>query len=420
MQMLYHFFEFLEKNFDLPGTGLFKFLTFRAGLAIILSLGITMIFGSKIIRYLKKKQIGESVRDLGLDGQLEKQGTPTMGGIIIVLGIVIPCLLLSDLTNIYIQLLLMVTVWMAVIGFVDDYIKVFRKDKDGLSAKFKILGQIGVGLIIGVVMLASDQVVVRVSVEEAVQNNYEIIRVVESSDLNTDEEREMAYVKTTLTNIPFFKENSFDYKVLVSFLGDNTSRVVGIVFVLIAIFIVTAVSNAANLTDGIDGLAAGVSAIIASILGVFAYVSGHNIFAEYLNILYLPFSGELVIFSACFIGACLGFLWYNAFPAKVFMGDTGSLALGGIIATLAIVLRKELLIPLLCGIFLIENLSVLIQVAWFKYTKKKYGVGRRVFLMAPLHHHYQKMGMHESTIATRFWIVGILLGVITVTTLKIR
>nr|MBS0037947.1 phospho-N-acetylmuramoyl-pentapeptide-transferase [Saprospiraceae bacterium] len=418
--MLYHFFEFLEKNFDLPGTGLFKFLTFRAGLAIILSLGITMIFGSKIIRYLKKKQIGESVRDLGLDGQLEKQGTPTMGGIIIVLGIVIPCLLLSDLTNIYIQLLLMVTVWMAVIGFVDDYIKVFRKDKDGLSAKFKILGQIGVGLIIGVVMLASDQVVVRVSVEEAVQNNYEIIRVVESSDLNTDEEREMAYVKTTLTNIPFFKENSFDYKVLVSFLGDNTSRVVGIVFVLIAIFIVTAVSNAANLTDGIDGLAAGVSAIIASILGVFAYVSGHNIFAEYLNILYLPFSGELVIFSACFIGACLGFLWYNAFPAKVFMGDTGSLALGGIIATLAIVLRKELLIPLLCGIFLIENLSVLIQVAWFKYTKKKYGVGRRVFLMAPLHHHYQKMGMHESTIATRFWIVGILLGVITVTTLKIR
>lgn len=418
--MLYHFFEFLEKNFDLPGTGLFKFLTFRAGLAIILSLGITMIFGSKIIRYLEKKQIGESVRDLGLDGQLEKQGTPTMGGIIIVLGIVVPCLLLSDLTNIYIQLLLMVTVWMALIGFIDDYIKVFRKDKDGLSAKFKVLGQIGVGLIIGVVMLASDQVVVRVSVEEAVQNNYEIIRVVESSVLNTDEVKEMAYVKTTLTNIPFFKENSFDYKVLVSFLGDNTSRVVGIVFVLIAIFIVTAVSNAANLTDGIDGLAAGVSAIIASILGVFAYVSGHNIFADYLNILYLPFSGELVIFSACFIGACLGFLWYNAFPAKVFMGDTGSLALGGIIATLAIVLRKELLIPLLCGIFLIENLSVLIQVTWFKYTKKKYGEGRRVFLMAPLHHHYQKMGMHESKIATRFWIVGVLLGVITVITLKIR
>lgn len=418
--MLYHFFEFLNSNYDLPGTGLFKFLTFRAGLAIILSLVISMIFGSKIINFLKKRQIGESVRDLGLDGQKQKQGTPTMGGIIIVLGILVPCLLLSDLTNIYIQLMLLVTVWMALIGFLDDYIKVFKKDKGGLSGKFKILGQVGVGLIIGIAMLASDQVVVRVSMDKAVENNFEIIRVVETQLSENSELKKMAYVKTTLTNVPFFKDNNFDYKVLVSFLGNNASRVVGIVFVLIAIFIVTAVSNAANLTDGLDGLAAGVSAIIASILGVFAYVSGHNIFAEYLNILYLPYSGELVIFSACFIGACLGFLWYNTFPAKVFMGDTGSLALGGIIATLAIVLRKELLIPLLCGIFLIENLSVMIQVAWFKYTKKKYGQGRRVFLMAPLHHHYQKMGMHESKIVTRFWIVGILLAVITMITLKVR
>jgi len=418
--MLYHFFEFLEKNYELPGTGLFRFLTFRAGLAIILSLIISMIFGSKIIRFLKKKQIGESVRDLGLDGQKEKEGTPTMGGIIIVLGILVPCLLLSDLTNIYIQLLLMVTVFMALIGFADDYIKVFKKNKGGLSGKLKVVGQVIVGLIIGLVMLGSDQVLVRVSMDTAIENNYEIIRAVEKSPNLLNETVEMAYVKTTLTNVPFFKGNSLDYKALVSFLGDNASRVVGIVFVLIVIFIVTAVSNAANLTDGIDGLAAGVSAIIASILGIFAYVSGHNIFAEYLNILYLPFSGELVIFSACFIGACLGFLWYNAYPAKVFMGDTGSLAIGGIIAALAIVLRKELLIPLLCGIFLIENLSVMIQVAWFKYTKKKYGTGRRVFLMAPLHHHYQKMGMHESKIATRFWIVGVLLAVITVITLKIR
>ncbi|TVQ48002.1 MAG: phospho-N-acetylmuramoyl-pentapeptide-transferase [Saprospirales bacterium] len=418
--MLYHFFEFLESNYDLPGTGLFKFLTFRAGLAIILSLIISMIFGSKIISYLKNKQIGESVRDLGLEGQKQKQGTPTMGGVIIILGILVPCLLLSDLTNIYIQLMILVTVWMALIGFLDDYIKVFKKDKGGLSGKFKILGQVGVGLIIGVAMLASDQVVVRVSMDKAIEKNYEVIRVVETQLSENSELKQMAYVKTTLTNVPFLKDNNFDYKVLVAFLGDNAYRVVGIVFVLIAIFIVTAVSNAANLTDGLDGLAAGVSAIIASILGVFAYVSGHNIFADYLNILYLPYSGELVIFSACFIGACLGFLWYNAYPAKVFMGDTGSLALGGIIATLAIVLRKELLIPLLCGIFLIENLSVMIQVAWFKYTKKKYGEGRRVFLMAPLHHHYQKMGMHESKIVTRFWIIGVLLAVITVITLKIR
>jgi phospho-N-acetylmuramoyl-pentapeptide-transferase len=418
--MLYHFFEFLERNYDLPGTGLFRFLTFRAGLAIILSLVISMIFGSKIISILKKRQIGESVRDLGLEGQKAKQGTPTMGGIIIILGILIPCLLLSDLTNIYIQLMLLVTVWMALIGFVDDYIKVFKKDKGGLSGKFKVLGQVGVGLIIGVAMLASDQVVVRVSMDKAIEKDFEIIRVVETQLSENSEPKTMAYVKTTLTNVPFFKDNNFDYRALVSFLGSNANRIVGIVFVLIAIFIVTAVSNAANLTDGLDGLAAGVSAIIASILGVFAYVSGHNIFADYLNILYLPYSGELVIFSACFIGACLGFLWYNAFPAKVFMGDTGSLALGGIIATLAIVLRKELLIPILCGIFLIENLSVMIQVAWFKYTKRKYGQGRRVFLMAPLHHHYQKMGMHESKIVTRFWIIGVLLAVITVITLKIR
>lgn len=420
--MLYHFFEFLEKNIEIPGAGLFQFLTFRAGLAIILSLIISMIFGSKIIKILKKKQIGESVRDLGLDGQKEKDGTPTMGGIIIVMGIAIPCLLLSDLTNVYIQLMLLVTFWMALIGFTDDYIKVFKKDKAGLSGKFKVLGQIGLGLIVGLAMLMNDDVVVRVELEQAESQGYEVMKLIEMQDLNNKNTatKQMAYVRTTLTNVPFFKGNSFDYKVLLSFLGDNVSRFVGILFVIVAIFIVTAVSNAANLTDGLDGLAAGVSAIIGSILGVFAYVSGHNIFADYLSILYIPNSGELVIFSACFIGACLGFLWYNAFPAKIFMGDTGSLTLGGIIAALAIVLRKELLIPLLCGIFLIENLSVMTQVAWYKYTKRKYGKGRRIFLMAPLHHHYQKMGMHESKIVTRFWIIGVLLGVMTVITLKIR
>ncbi|TVR82196.1 MAG: phospho-N-acetylmuramoyl-pentapeptide-transferase [Saprospirales bacterium] len=418
--MLYHIFEFLEKNFDLPGTGLFRFLTFRAGLAIILSLIISMIFGSRIIKYLKRKQIGESVRDLGLDGQKEKEGTPTMGGIIIVLGIVVPTLLLADLTNIYVQLMLLVTFWMAIIGFTDDYIKVFKKDKKGLSGKFKVIGQVGLGLIVGVTMLMSDDVVVRVSLENAQEKGYEIIKVVERPNLSNTELKQMAYVKTTLTNVPFLKGNNLDYRALVAFAGDNASRLADILFVFLVIFIVTAVSNAANLTDGLDGLAAGVSAIIGAILGVFAYVSGHNIFADYLNILYLPFSGELVVYSAAFIGACIGFLWYNAYPARIFMGDTGSLTIGGIIAALAIVLRKELLIPILCGIFLIENLSVMIQVAWFKYTKKRYGQGRRVFLMAPLHHHYQKMGMHESQIVTRFWIVGVLLAVISVITLKIR
>lgn len=369
---------------------------------------------------MKRKQIGESVRDLGLDGQKEKEGTPTMGGIIIVLGIVVPTLLLADLTNIYVQLMLLVTFWMAIIGFTDDYIKVFKKDKKGLSGKFKVIGQVGLGLIVGVTMLMSDDVVVRVSLENAQEKGYEIIKVVERPNLSNTELKQMAYVKTTLTNVPFLKGNNLDYRALVAFAGDNASRLADILFVFLVIFIVTAVSNAANLTDGLDGLAAGVSAIIGAILGVFAYVSGHNIFADYLNILYLPFSGELVVYSAAFIGACIGFLWYNAYPARIFMGDTGSLTIGGIIAALAIVLRKELLIPILCGIFLIENLSVMIQVAWFKYTKKRYGQGRRVFLMAPLHHHYQKMGMHESQIVTRFWIVGVLLAVISVITLKIR
>ncbi len=419
--MLYHFFEFLEKNVDLPGTGLFRFLTFRAGLAIIISLIISMVFGSRIIRFLKRKQIGESVRDLGLEGQKEKEGTPTMGGLIIVLGILVPTLLLADLTNIYIQLMLLVTCWMTVIGFADDYIKVFKGKKKGLSGKLKVIGQVGLGLIVGVVMLAHQDIVVRVSLETAQEKGYEIIRVVERPQLfNNTEQVEMAYAKTKLTNVPFFKGNNLDYKGLVAFAGDNAAKISDILFVILVIFIVTAVSNAANLTDGLDGLAAGVSAIAGAILGVFAYVSGHNIFADYLSILYLPFSGELVVFSAAFIGACIGFLWYNAYPAKIFMGDTGSLTIGAIIASLAIILRKELLIPILCGIFLIENLSVIIQVAWFKYTKKRYGVGKRVFLMAPLHHHFQKQGMHESQIVTRFWIVGVLLAVITVITLKIR
>ena len=419
--MLYHFFEFLENNIDLPGTGLFRFLTFRAGLAIIISLVISMIFGSRIIRFLKSKQIGESVRDLGLEGQKEKEGTPTMGGLIIVLGIVIPTLLLADLTNIYIQLMLLVTLWMTIIGFADDYIKVYKKDKGGLSGKFKVIGQIGLGLIVGLTMLIHDDVVIRVSLETAQEKGYEIIRVVERPKLyNNTELKEMAYAKSKLTNVPFFKDNNLDYNALVAFAGDNAGKLADILFVFLVIFIVTAVSNAANLTDGLDGLAAGVSAISGAILGIFAYVSGHNIFADYLSILYLPFSGELVVFSAAFIGACIGFLWYNAYPARIFMGDTGSLTIGGIIAVLAILLRKELLIPILCGIFLIENLSVIAQVGWYKYTRKKYGVGKRIFLMAPLHHHYQKQGMHESKIVTRFWIVGVLLAVITLITLKIR
>jgi phospho-N-acetylmuramoyl-pentapeptide-transferase len=417
--MLYYLFEFLEKQYTFPGTGVFHYITFRAGLAIILSLIISMLFGRRIISSLKRLQVGEQVRELGLEGQTAKQGTPTMGGLIIMLATLVPCLLLADLGNVYVILMILATVWMGAIGFIDDYIKVFRNDKRGLHGKFKVLGQVGLGCIIGITMLAHDDIVVRVSPAEARAGNYEIIDTVVTR-LPTGDLHEMFYVKATLTNVPFLKGNRLDYKWFVNFLGDNADLAVWFLFIILSILIVTAVSNGANLTDGLDGLATGTSAIIGATLAALAYVSGHNVIADYLNILYLPYTGELVIFSGCFVGACIGFLWYNAFPAKVFMGDTGSLMIGGVIAALAILIRKELLIPLLCGIFLVENLSVILQVYYFKYTRKKYGEGRRIFRMSPLHHHYQKAGMHESQIVTRFWIVGILLAVLTIITLKVR
>ena len=417
--MLYYLFEYLEAQFQIPGAGLFQFITFRAAAAIILSLIISMIFGKRIISSLKRRQVGETIRELGLKGENQKAGTPTMGGVIIILAIIIPCLLLAKLDNVYIQLMLFATIWMAIIGFVDDYIKVFKKDKKGLKGIFKVLGQIILGAVVAITMLKSPQVTVRMDLKEAERLEYEIIDRV--TYVNEDGEiREWANVKSFLTNVPFMKGNRLDYLSLFSWIKSSWPYWIWIFFIPFVIFIVTAVSNAANLTDGLDGLATGVSAIIALTLGVLAYVSTNTITAEYLNILYLPNASELVIFSACFLGACIGFLWYNAFPAQVFMGDTGSLTIGGIIATLALLIRKELLIPLLCGIFLLENLSVVMQVFWFKYTKRKFGEGRRIFRMSPLHHHYQKMGMHESKIVTRFWIVGILLAVITIVTLKIR
>jgi phospho-N-acetylmuramoyl-pentapeptide-transferase len=417
--MLYALFEWLDMQYDLPGSGLFRFITFRAGAAIVLSLMISLVFGGRIVKYLKKLQVGESVRDLGLEGQKEKEGTPTMGGVIILMAIVIPCLLMADLSNVYILVMLLSSILMAVIGFIDDYIKVFLKNKKGLSGKFKVLGQIVLGTIVALAMLRSDGIVVRMDLASAQKGGYEIVQQFEVSNAR-GEAVTMANVRSTVTNVPFFKNNRLDYRQFLWFLGDNAASLAWIIFLPLVIFIVTAVSNAANLTDGIDGLATGVSAIIGVALGLFAYVSGNSIAADYLGILYLPGSGELVVFAACFLGACIGFLWYNAYPAQVFMGDTGSLALGGIIAALAILLRKELLIPILCGIFVAENASVVLQVAYFKYTKRKYGEGRRIFLMSPLHHHYQKLGMHESKIVTRFWIVGILLAVITLLTLKIR
>ena len=415
--MLYNLFEFIESNYDLPGAGLFKYITFRAGVAIVLSLVISMIFGKRIISSLKRLQVGESVRDLGLEGQKAKEGTPTMGGFIIILAILVPCLLLARLDNIYIILMILTTVWMGVIGFIDDYIKVFRKNKKGLSGKFKVLGQVGLGLIIGIAMFASDDIVIRMDAELAEAKGYKVIEEIYSSDPAATP---VTYVKTTLTNVPFFKGNQLDYRSFLWFLGDNANNLVWLIFIPVVIIIVTAVSNGANMTDGVDGLAAGTSAIIAATLAALAYVSGNTIFAEYLNIFYIPNIEELVIFAGCFFGACIGFLWYNAYPAKVFMGDTGSLTIGGIIAGMAILLRKELLIPLLCGIFLIENVSVILQVWYFKFTKKKYGEGRRIFLMSPIHHHYQKKGMHEAQIVTRFWIVGVFFAVLTIITLKVR
>ncbi|TNE66215.1 MAG: phospho-N-acetylmuramoyl-pentapeptide-transferase [Bacteroidetes bacterium] len=416
--MLYHFFEWLERTQDWPGAGLFQYTSFRAGAAVILSLVISLIIGRRIINGLQRLQIGENIRELGLKGENLKAGTPTMGGIIIIAATLIPCLLLARLDNIYILLMLFSTIWMATIGFVDDYIKVFKKDKKGLKGIFKIMGQVGLGLIVAVTMLVSDEVVVRMEPEVARQYGYTVMNTVPVQE--GDVVKELVHVKAPITNVPFFKNNELDYSRVLWFLGDNARDLVWIVFVLMAILVITAVSNGANLTDGLDGLAAGVSAIVIAALGVMAYVSGNSVAADYLNILFIPNSNELVIFSGCLLGGCIGFLWYNVFPARVFMGDTGSLTLGGIIAALAIVLRKELLIPLLCGVFLIENVSVMLQVWYFRRTKKKYGEGRRIFKMAPLHHHYQKEGYHEVTISVRFWIVQILLAVLTIITLKIR
>ena len=419
--MLVHLFEYLKEHYDLPGAGLFKFISFRAGVAMLLSLLISMIIGKHIINWLRKSQIGETVRDLGLAGQTSKAGTPTMGGIIIVAATIIPCLLMARLDNVYILLMLFSTIWMFAIGFLDDYIKVFKKDKQGLKGQFKIMGQVGLGLIVGITMLMNEEVVVRMEPEVAAQNGYEVTETLFVKDpIAPNTYKEMVYVKAPITNVPFLKNNELDYSRFLWFLGDNARDLSSIFFVIMVILVITAVSNGANLTDGLDGQAAGVSAIVIAALGMLAYLSGNSVAADFLKIFYIPYSSELVIFSACLLGGCIGFLWYNVFPARVFMGDTGSLTLGGIIAALAIVTRKELLIPLLCGVFLVENLSVIIQVWYFKYTRRKYGEGRRVFLMAPLHHHYQKKGYHEVTISVRFWIVQILLAVATIITLKIR
>jgi len=403
--MLYSLFDYLDRVLDIPGTGVFRYISFRAGMAALVSLVITITFGHHIINWIRNRQIGETVRDLGLEGQTQKKGTPTMGGLMMIAAILIPTLLFANLNNIYIILLLITTVWLGLIGFLDDYIKVFRKNKDGLKGRFKIVGQIGIGIIVGATLYYNDDVVIR---------EFSTPVSVESGVIETPSFQDVKALKTT---IPFLKNNEFDYESVLGFLGDSMTPVL---YILVAIFIITAVSNGANITDGIDGLAAGTSAIIGLAIAIFAYLSGNAIFSQYLNIMYIPNSGELVIFTAAFIGACIGFLWYNSYPAQVFMGDTGSLMLGGVIAVLALTLRKELLIPVMCGIFLVENLSVMIQVGYFKYTKRKYGEGRRVFLMSPLHHHYQKKGIHESKIVTRFWIVGILLAVITLATLKLR
>lgn len=402
--MLYYFFDFLEKQYQLTGASVFQYLSFRASLATLMSLFIALVMGKRIIAFIRKKQIGEEIRDLGLEGQSEKAGTPTMGGLIIILALLTPVLLFADISNVYIQLLIVSTVWMGAIGFIDDYIKVFRKDKEGLKSRFKLIGQSTLGLIVGVVLYTHPEITIKQ--KDAAQTDIEFSKVEE--------------VKSLQTNIPFFKGNEFDYSDIITALNDNWADYAWLIFIPIVIFIVTAVSNGANLTDGIDGLAAGSSAIIVLVLMLFAWVSGNILFSDYLNIMYIPRVGELVIFCGAFVGALIGFMWYNTYPAQVFMGDTGSLTIGGLIAVIALIVRKELLIPLLCGIFFAETLSVMIQVVYFKRTKKKYGEGKRVFLMAPLHHHYQKIGMHESKIVNRFLIVGVILAVLTIVTLKVR
>lgn len=404
--MFYFLFEYLENQFQLTGASLFQYISFRSSLAFIFSLFISILFGKKIISFLKKKQIGETIRDLGLIGQNEKKGTPTMGGLIIIFSTIIPVLLFSNFTNIYILLLLFTTVWLGIIGFLDDYIKIFKNNKGGLKGKFKIIGQVSLGIIVGLTLFFHPEVTLKN------QNNIDSNNI--SQIISNDE------YKSTKTTVPFLKDNEFDYSFFSSLTPNESKSISVVVFVLFVILIITSVSNGANLTDGIDGLAAGSSVIITITLGVFAWVSGNIIFSEYLNIMYIPRVGEVVIFISSFIGALIGFLWYNTFPAQVFMGDTGSLTIGGIIAVIAIIVRKELLLPLICGVFLIETLSVIIQVTFFKYTKRKKGVGQRIFLMSPIHHHYQKLGLHESKIVVRFWIIGILLAILSLITLKLR
>lgn len=408
--MLYYLFDYLDKILDIPGTGVFRYITFRSGLAVILSLLISTIYGKKIIEFLRNQQVGETIRELGLEGQTKKAGTPTMGGLIIILATLIPVFLFAKLDNIYIVLLIVTTLWMGTIGFIDDYIKIFKKDKEGLKGKFKVIGQVGLGLIVGSVLYFHPGVTVRKDTQR--------------TNIMTESNQTMVQAaveeKSTATTIPFFKNNEFDYADVLSFLGDGFQDYAWLIFIPIVIFIITAVSNGANLTDGIDGLAAGTSAISVLTLGIFTFVSGNIIFSNYLNIMYIPNSGEMTVFISAFVGSLIGFLWYNSYPAAVFMGDTGSLTIGGIIAVIAIAIRKELLIPIICGIFLAENLSVVLQVSYFKYTKKKFGEGKRIFLMSPLHHHYQKKGYHESKIVTRFWIVGIILAILSIVTLKLR
>jgi phospho-N-acetylmuramoyl-pentapeptide-transferase len=437
--MLYHLFTWLKQSFNIPGAGLFQYLTFRIAMAIILSLVIATVYGKRIIVFLQKKQIGESVRDLGLEGQMQKKGTPTMGGIIILLSILIPTLLFANLDKVYIRLMVLCTVWLGVIGFLDDHFKIKarkaankrgeaykKKDRDGLAGISKIIGQIGLGLIIGITLYFSDAVtvereIVTSDIKYSLHAGEKVVKNANVITRNIDgEERNFVKVKTPITTIPFVKNHEFNYSKLISWMGEGAEKYTWIIYILIVTFIIISVSNGSNLTDGIDGLAAGVSAIIGGGIGIFVYVSGNYRFAEYLNIMYIPNLGELSIFVGAFVGACVGFLWYNTYPAQVFMGDTGSLALGGIIASLAIIVRKELLIPIFCGVFLIENVSVIIQVSYFKYTKKKYGEGRRVFLMSPLHHHYQKKNFHENKITMRFWIITLLLMVASIITLKIR
>ncbi len=406
--MLYYLFNYIDKQFDLPGAGLFQYISFRAGAAALLSLLITITFGKNLINFLRRRQVGDEIRDLGLEGQLQKKGTPTMGGIIIIAGILVPTLLFAKLDNVYVILLIIATLWLGLIGLLDDYIKVFKKNKEGLAGRFKIVGQVGLGLIVGLTLFFNSDVLIR---------DVTIKPVSEIAITQGQHGSEGPLVKSTKTTVPFIKNNEFDYG---WFLPGAARDYPWAIYTLVVILIVTAVSNGSNITDGIDGLAAGTAAIIGLTLAIFAYLSGRVDFSSYLNIMYIPNLGELVIFCTAFVGSCLGFLWYNAYPAQVFMGDTGSLSLGGIIAVLALAVRKELMIPLLCGIFLVENISVIMQVSYFKYTRRKYGVGRRIFLMSPLHHHYQKKNLHEAKIVTRFWIVGILLAILSLATLKVR